>query len=222
MRTTILIIEDEPDLARLAQFNLERAGYSCVHASSGAAGVDAAVAHSPAVILLDLQLPDITGTEVLRRLKQISSVAHVPVVIVSALDSEMDRVVGFELGAADYVVKPVSQRELVLRVRRLVSAQPTGRNLLRTGPLVLDRDAVRVSVLGREVNLAPREFQLLEHLLLHRGQIFSREALLAAVWPDEATTDERTVDVHVMRLRRKLQGEGRLLETVRGQGYRLR
>jgi two-component system phosphate regulon response regulator PhoB len=219
----ILIIEDERDLARLMEVNLRAARYGVRCAYSGEEGLALARAQRPALILLDLMLPDIPGQEVCRRLWSSPGLREVPVVMVTARDDEVDRVVGFELGAADYVVKPFSVRELVLRVEailRRVQRQRVG-EALTLGGLTLDPVAHRVEVNGEEIPLTPSEFSLLKALLEGEGCVYRREDLLNEVWGGDVHVLERTVDAHMMRLRRKLGEAAALVETVRGVGYRL-
>lgn len=222
MSARVLVIEDEPALARLVSFNLEHAGFACATAGTGLSGLELARSHRPGLILLDMLLPDIGGTEVLRRLKEDRETAEIPVMIVSALDSEMDRVVGFELGATDYVVKPFSPRELVLRVKRLLAPQGDTADLKRSGALTMNLDVNVAAVHGRPLRLAPVEFAMLARLFERQGEVLSREALVDALRKGDDDVNKRTIDAHIMRLRRRLGPAASRIETVRGQGYRLR
>lgn len=227
MAQTILIVEDEPDLLSTIDYNLQREGFETRTASSGEAALKLAERDPrPDLVLLDLMLPDISGTEVCRRLKQNDALRRVPVVMVTARGEEIDRVVGFEVGADDYVVKPFSVRELVLRVKAVLrrSARPDDAVADDTsfGRLRIDPAAHRVFVDGAEVTMTALEFRLLSTFLARRGRVQSREVLLADVWGIEADITTRTVDTHVKRLREKLGVCGAYIETLRGVGYRFR
>jgi two-component system, OmpR family, phosphate regulon response regulator PhoB len=220
----VLLIDDEHDLLTLLDFNLRAAGFETLLAPSG----EVALAHLrqriPDLILLDLMLPDISGFELHRRMKADPRTSHVPVIMVTAKGAEVDRVVGFELGVEDYVTKPFSVRELILRVRAVLRrprAQVDEPSLDRLGPIRIDVDAHRCFVDGGEIKLTALEFRLLVTFMARAGRVLSREQLLQDVWEMSGTVTTRTVDTHVKRLRDKL-GSGRdLLETVRGVGYRL-
>lgn len=221
----MLVVEDESDFARLVADSLERAGHKTVVVGTGEAALWEARARPPDCILLDWMLPDRPGTEVLRRLRADPITARVPVILVTARGEEVDRVVGLEMGADDYVVKPVSLRELALRVaavtrRRGGEATRDVQPILEIGPLRVDGPAHRVFVAGVEVPVTALEFRLLVTLASRRGRVFSREALLREVWDVRAEIETRTVDVTVKRLRDKLGPAGAFIETVRGVGYR--
>jgi two-component system phosphate regulon response regulator PhoB len=220
---SILVIEDENDIRQVLDYNLRMAGHEVVTAVRGDEGLRLAREHRPDLILLDLMLPDISGTEICRSLKDDPSTRRIPVVIVTARTDEIDRVVGFELGADDYVTKPFSVRELVLRIRTILrrnEAEPAAPVSVEFGCLRIDREAHRVWVEGREVELTALEFKLLVTLYDRRNRVQSRDALLDKVWGIDTKISTRTVDAHVKRLREKL-GEARdYIETVRGVGYR--
>jgi len=220
----VLIVEDEPDLRELLTYNLEAAGFIVHAAEKGLDGLAEAQSFAPHVIVLDLMLPDIPGTEVCRAVKGDARTKHVPVMMLTAKGEEVDKVVGFELGADDYVTKPFSVRELVLRVKavlRRAGAGATERPPESVGPIRVDVEAHRAYVAGGEIVLTPLEFRLLVTLMSRVGRVQSREQLLTDVWEMSSELETRTVDTHVKRLREKL-GEARdLLETVRGVGYRL-
>jgi two-component system phosphate regulon response regulator PhoB len=222
----ILVIEDEADLQKILQFHLKQAGYEVIGALDAARGIEAARGKRPEMIVLDLMLPDRPGTEVLRELKSHPQTRGIPVLVLTAKGEEVDRVVGFELGADDYVVKPVGMRELVLRVRAILrraqDPEPASGEIARFGRLAIDRAAHRVRVEEREVPLTALEFRLLTTLFDRRDRVQSRERLLADVWDIEADVTTRTVDTHVKRLRQKLGAAGEYVETVRGVGYRFR
>jgi two-component system phosphate regulon response regulator PhoB len=220
-----LIIEDEYDFADVVAMNLRRTGFEAIVARSGEAGLAEARRQTPDIVLLDLMLPDIPGTEVCRRLKSDPATRAVPVIMVTARGEEIDRVVGFELGADDYVVKPVSMRELMLRVnavlRRTVSSPGEPDATMSVGPFRIDGPTHRVTVDGAEVALTALEFRLLAMLAGNPGRVLSRETLLDRVWGIHADVETRTVDTMMKRLRDKLGRAGARIETVRGVGYRL-
>ncbi|MDI3282345.1 response regulator [Polyangium sp. 15x6] len=219
----ILVVEDEPALLKVLDYNFRQAGHEVLLAARGEEGIRLARERRPDVILLDMMLPDVMGTEVCRSLQQSEETRETPVVIVSARGDEVDRVVGFELGAVDYVVKPFSVRELLLRVQailRRVKARTTERRVLQFGRLRIDDEAHRVWVDGVEIELTLLEFKLLLALYENRERVQTRGALLEGVWGMEVDITTRTVDTHVKRLRDKLGPAGDYVQTVRGIGYR--
>lgn len=220
----ILIIEDESDLAELLDFNLRQAGFAVTVAHDGAEGLAVALAAPPDLVILDLMLPGLLGTEICRRLRGMPVTAGMPILMLTARGEEGDRVAGFEAGADDYVVKPFSVREVVLRVRALLrrgADSPDEVKALQIGPLRIDVDCHRVSVAGREVELTALEFKLLLTLAERRGRVQSRDGLLQDVWGYQYAGDTRTVDTHITRLRTKLGAAGGLIRTLRGFGYKL-
>ena len=227
----ILLVDDEPDLRQLLMFNLTEAGFAPEAVGTGTAGLEAAARLRPAVVILDLMLPDLPGTEVCRRLRADPQLGDVAILMLTARGDEYDRVLGFEVGADDYVMKPFSVRELVLRVRALARrsserrvAQGTpdqGRRLSWRG-LSVDPVRHRVYADGAELTLRPLEYKLIALFLEHPGRVFSRAELLEEVWGITAEVNTRTVDTHIRRLREKLGGYGDAVETVHGFGYRLR
>jgi two-component system, OmpR family, phosphate regulon response regulator PhoB len=221
--TTILIVDDEADLASLVEFNLKQAGLDTAVALTGEQALQLAARSKPDLVLLDLMLPDISGRDVCRRLRANPQTRDVPIVMLTARGEEADRVQGFEVGADDYVTKPFSPRELVLRVKAILRRAGAGTTQERValGPLELDLGAHRAYVGGDEVELTALEFKLLHHLMSRPGRVQTREQLLSDVWGISSPLETRTVDTHVMRLREKL-GEARdFVETVRGVGYRM-
>lgn len=222
---TALVIEDEYDFADVVAMNLRRAGFDTTVARTGEAGLAEARRQRPDIVLLDLMLPDVPGTEVCRRLKSEPATRDTPVIMVTARGDEIDRVVGFELGADGYVVKPVSMRELVLRINAVLrrASPPAGDAdaSLAVGPFRIDGPTHRASVNGAEVTLTALEFRLLAMLAANPGRVLSRETLLDRVWGIQADIETRTVDTMMKRLRDKLGDAGSLIETVRGVGYRL-
>ena len=223
MMAHILVVEDEKDLQEVLVYNLRQAGHAVAVADDGRTALELARAQLPDVILLDLMLPDVSGTEVCRALKNDPGTRDVPVVMVTAKGEEIDRVVGFELGADDYLVKPYSVRELVLRLQALLRRRSAGAEipgLATFGRLRIDREGHRVWVDGAEVALTALELRLLGTLYDRRGRVQSRAVLLDEVWRMSGDVNTRTVDTHVKRLREKLGTAGAYLETVRGVGYR--
>ncbi len=224
MSQQILIVEDEADIRELLRFNLEREGFSVLEAADGNEGLKLARHHLPDLMLLDVMLPGLDGFEVCRRLGAQSETAHIPVLMLTAKGEEMDRVVGLSLGADDYVVKPFSVRELMLRIRAVLR-----RGVRSSESPVLERHGIRlrpeahtVEAQGEELLLTATEFRLLEDLLRHAGSVRTREQLLNKVWGYSFEGYARTVDTHVRRLRAKLGDAATMLETVRGVGYRIK
>ena len=228
MPRTILIIDDEPDLVAALAWNLEREGYAVRKAYDGRQALEQAQLEPvPDLVLLDLMLPDMSGVEVCRRLRASAATRALPVLMLTARTEEHDRVVGFEAGADDYVCKPFSVQELLLRVsailRRTASTEAaTASDRHQFGCLDLDEGAHRAFVAGGEVHLTALEFRLLVTLLTRRGRAQSRDRLLADVWGEDVHVTRRTVDTHVKRLREKLGAAGGYIQTVRGVGYRFR
>jgi len=220
----ILVIEDEPDLQKVLEYNLRLAGHEVVAALRAEDGLKLARERKPDLVILDLMLPDLPGTEVCKSMKRDPKTKSIPVLMLTAKGSEIDRVVGFELGADDYVVKPFSVRELVLRIeaimRRGQSEERSTRSSIEFGILRVDLEAHRVWVADREVDLTALEFNLLVTLYDRRNRVQNRTTLLDDVWGIEASITTRTVDTHVKRLREKLGQAGNYVETVRGVGYR--
>jgi two-component system, OmpR family, phosphate regulon response regulator PhoB len=227
----LLVVDDEPDLQQLLAFNLVAAGFAVEVVTTGAAGIEAALRERPAVVILDLMLPDISGTEVCRRLRAEEKLEDVGILMLTARGDEYDRVLGFEVGADDYVVKPFSVRELVLRVRALARrsnerdaarrAKDAGTRLVWRG-LSIDPVRHRVFSDGEEMSLRPLEYKLLAIFLERPGVVFTRAELLEEVWGVKPETQTRTVDTHIRRLRERLEKYGDAIETVPGFGYRLR
>lgn len=223
MKQQVLIVDDEPDLVRVLEFSLQQAGFETASASGGEEALAKVRQHVPDLVLLDLMLPDLPGTEVCRQLRQSPRTQHVPVIMLTARGDEVDRVVGFELGADDFVTKPFSVRELLLRIKAILRRGPGDKEDKRdrVGPVRIDPEGHRAFVEGEEITLTALEFKLLTTLLSRLGRVQTREQLLREVWGMTGDLQTRTVDTHVKRLREKL-GAGRdLLETVRGIGYRL-
>lgn len=222
--TRILIVEDERDLAELVAFNLQQEGMATSIALDGQSGLAQAMADPPDLMILDLMLPGVMGIDLCRRLRQEQRTAEVPILMLTAKGTEIDRVVGFEVGADDYLVKPFSVRELVLRVKALLrrSGDVAAKNkVLHCGPLLIDTERHLVTVDGEAVELTTIEYKLLVTLAERRGRVQTREGLLLDVWGYHYAGDTRTVDTHITRLRTKLGGAGVLIRTLRGFGYKL-
>ncbi|HLG43100.1 MAG TPA: response regulator transcription factor [Planctomycetota bacterium] len=225
MVRTILIIDDEPDLIQLLDYNLTKADFLVLSAREGEGGVSMARRHSPDLIILDVMMPGLDGFEVAKRLRQDRVTARIPILMLTAKAEESDRVVGLELGADDYVTKPFSIREVVSRIKALLrradrAADPD--EILKVGKLVIDSGRRQVTLGGKPVDLTLTEFNLLRALAERPGRVLSRDDLISLARGDDAAVFDRTVDVHVVSLRRKLGKAGEMIETVRGVGYRLK
>ena len=221
----ILVVEDDHNLTKLLKYNLEKAGYKCFLAESGEDALKLLAERDVDLVLLDIMLPGIDGFEVCRRIRQHQLFRDLPIVMLTAKGEEIDKVLGFELGIDDYVVKPFSPRELNLRIRAILKRDRRSRSSAREGMKCdgLEVDIARHSVTlnGRGVTLTLMEFKLLAVLLKRRGQAQSRETLLSDVWDVDKTINTRTIDTHITRLREKLGETGKLIKTVRGLGYKL-
>jgi two-component system, OmpR family, phosphate regulon response regulator PhoB len=221
---TILVIEDERDLADMISFNLEKEGFKVLVAADGIIGLEMARSQKPDLILLDLMLPGMPGTEICKALKGSDKTSRIPVIMVTARGEEIDRVVGFEVGADDYVSKPFSIRELILRVKAVLrrsSPEPAGAEVINVGAITIDGARHSVTVAGSRIELSAIEYKLLLILAQRLGRVQSREQLLKDVWGYNYDGDTRTVDTHLTRLRAKLGDAGELIRTVRGFGYKL-
>jgi two-component system phosphate regulon response regulator PhoB len=223
--SAILVVEDEKDILDLLEYHLKQSKFSVIQAVDGASGLEKARKHRPNLIILDLMLPGMDGKEVCRAIKSDPETRTIPILMLTARAEELDRVVGFELGADDYVTKPFSPRELVLRVkailRRSEVAPAEGRNI-QTGDLFIDVDRHHVAVKGNPLRLTSTEFKLLVELASKKGRVLTREHLLYKVWGYSHEGYGRTVDTHIRRLREKLGNSDHLIETIRGVGYRFR
>ena len=223
MKPKILVVDDEPDALEVLSFKLKESGYTPIFAKDGTRAIAAARDERPALIVLDLMLPEVDGLEVCKILRRDPATAMIPIIMLTARAAEMDRVLGLELGADDYVTKPFSPRELVLRIKKLLARakaadEPVAQ--IRFSELELDVPRHQVTVSGDPLTLTATEFKLLELLARRRGRVQTRERLLQDVWGYENPIDSRTVDTHMRRLREKLGGAARFLETIRGVGYR--
>ena len=217
------MVDDEPDLVELVEFNLKNAGFEVITAVDGTEALQKARTLLPDLIFLDLMLPGVDGMEVCKTLRREPATAAIPIIILTAKAAEIDRVLGLELGADDYVTKPFSPRELILRAKSILRrGQPAEapKEVLRMGDLVIDQPRHTVTVQGKKVDLTATEFKLVTLLAQRRGRVQSREQLLQDVWEYDTLIDTRTVDTHMRRLREKLGKAARHLDTVRGVGYR--
>ncbi len=222
----ILIVEDDQHIAKLVKYNLQKAGFDCTHVVTGEAALEILDRQDIHLILLDLMLPKMDGLEVCREIRSQKSLINIPVIMLTAKGEEVDRVVGFEVGADDYMVKPFSPRELVLRIKAILKrGRPSMGNvkekeILESGGLKIDIPRHKVTVNGKEIKLTAMEFKLLLTLMRRKGRLQSRDQLLNDVWELETDVTTRTIDTHIKRLRQKLGPFGDLVETIRGHGYR--
>lgn len=226
---TILVVEDEPDIAELVKYHLDKAGLPARVVGDGKQALDLIVREQPALVVLDLMLPGLDGMEVCRRLRASPATRGIPVIMLTAKAEEVDRIVGLEMGADDYVPKPFSPRELVARVKAVLrrAAAPTepSEAPVTVGDLRLDPARHEVTKDRQPVSLSAMEFRLLEFFLRHRGRVYSRAQLLDQVWGQDRFVEPRTVDVHIRRLREKIEDDPRkptLILTIRGLGYKCR
>ncbi|MDN5292822.1 MAG: two-component system, OmpR family, alkaline phosphatase synthesis response regulator PhoP [Eubacteriales bacterium] len=229
MAAKILVVDDEPNIVELVRFNLEREGYEVIAAGRGSEGLKAAREKKPDLIILDIMLPEIDGYEICRLLQQDAETSHIPIIMLTARGEEVDRVLGLELGADDYITKPFSPRELVARVKARLRRQrreenKEGKETIRCGAILIDLQRFQAFCGERRLELTPKEFELLRVLAGQPGKVFTREHLLEKVWGYDYTGDTRTVDVHIRHLRQKLAEAGAedCIETVRGVGYRMK
>ncbi len=224
MTHRVLVVDDEPDITALVAYHLARAGYRVSTASNGTEALRAAREERPDAVVLDLMLPGASGYDVLQELRRMDETREVGVILLTSRREEVDRIRGLSLGADDYLTKPFSPAELTLRVgailRRIGAPPIAAGSLLTAGPITVDRAAHRATLDGEDLQLTATEYRLLVTLLERRGRVQSRPQLLESVWDAQPDIQTRTVDMHVQRLRTKLGDEGRMIETVRGFGYR--
>lgn len=223
MPTKILLIEDEPDIRKTLEYNISREGYDVISTSSLKEARDHLNSTSFSLVLLDLMLPDGSGLDLCREVKSDSEKMHIPIIILTAKDDEVDKVVGFELGADDYVTKPFSVRELILRIKAILKREVKKQSLevhRQFGDLIIDSESHEVSLNGKNITLTALEFKLLSQLVDRRGRVQSRDQLLSDVWGYSADVTTRTVDTHIKRLREKLGSMGKYVQTIRGVGYK--
>lgn len=218
----IALIEDDTDLYALLSYNLEKEGFTLVGTQTGKGAIELCRREKPDLVLLDIMLPDSDGLDICKGIRSHPELAHIPVIFLTARASETDRIVGLELGANDYIVKPFFIRELIARIRIQFRGQPTATRLLKAGNIELDRTSCRVRLKGQPLTLTATEFRLLEFLMSRPGVVFSREQLLNAVWGYDRAVTDRTVDVYILRLRQKTEADPTnpaLIRSVRGFGY---
>src|SRR5215467_3699524 len=223
VRPKILVVDDEPEAVELVEFNLKSSGFDVLTATDGAEALKKAHSALPSLIVLDLMLPEVDGLEVCKMLRRDPATAGIPIVMVTAKAAEIDRILGLELGADDYITKPFSPRELVLRVKKILQRGPASgqeQDTFKFGELVIDSPRHLVSWRGKQIELTATEFKLLMVLAQRRGRVQSREQLLRDVWEYNSLIDTRTVDTHMRRLREKLGPPAKYLDTVHGVGYR--
>ena len=223
MKAKILAADDEPDALELIEVNLKSAGYEVLTAVDGREALQKARAAMPDLILLDIMLPEMDGLEVCKALRRDAATMSLPIIMLTARTAEIDRVLGLELGADDYITKPFSPRELILRVKNVLkraAAEPAGGERIQFGGLMIDPSRHRITYLGKPLELTATEFKLETVLAGRRGRVQTREQLLKDVWGYNSLIDTRTIDTHMRRLRDKLGGAAKYLDTVRGVGYR--
>jgi two-component system phosphate regulon response regulator PhoB len=221
----VLVVEDEKDIVDLIEYHLKQSGFSVIKALDGPSGLELARKEKPSLIILDLMLPEMDGKDICRALKSNPSTQSIPILMLTAKTEEIDRLIGFELGADDYVTKPFSPRELVLRVKAILrrkEVSPEGEKIIQIDDLSIDIDRHLVSVKKKPIPLTSTEFKLLVELTSNRGRVQTREHLLDKVWGYTYEGYARTVDTHIRRLREKLGPSGDYIETIRGMGYRFR
>ena len=218
----IALIEDDADLYALVKYNLEKEGFAVIGSQTGRGVVDLCRRERPDLVLLDVMLPDSDGLELCKAIRQHPEVAHLPIIFLTARASETDRIVGLELGANDYIVKPFFIRELIARIKIQFRGQPSANRVLKAATLELDSSRCEVRLNGDLLTLTATEFRLLEFLMSRPGIVFSREQLLDAVWGHDRAVTDRTVDVYILRLRQKIEADPAnplLIRSVRGFGY---
>ena len=223
MKEKILVVDDETDILTLLEYNLEKAGFKVISADDGPDAIDITKRERPNLIILDIMLPSMEGTEVCKILKSGDATRHIPIIMLTAKGEEVDRVVGFELGADDYITKPFSPRELILRVKAVLKrGQEQEAKIINAGPVTIDVERSLATANGKTLKLTATEFNLLLELAKTGGRVLSRDTLLDRVWGTEVYITDRTVDTHIRRLREKLGKVSKYIETVRGFGYRFR
>ncbi len=217
----VLLIEDDADLYSLIQYNLEKEGFQFAGSQTGRGAIDLCRREKPDLVILDIMLPDSDGLDICKRIRAHPELSHLPIIFLTARASETDRIVGLELGANDYIVKPFFVRELIARIKIHFRGQQVAPKVLKAGELQVDGERCQVHIAGKEISLTATEFKLLEFLMSRPGIVFSREQLLDAVWGHDRAVTDRTVDVYVLRLRQKIEAEEGhpYIRSVRGFGY---
>ena len=218
----IALIEDDADLYSLVKYNLEKEGFAFVGSQTGRSALEFLRREKPDLAILDIMLPDVDGLEICKAIRSSPELSQIPVIFLTARASEADRIIGLELGANDYIVKPFFVRELVARVKTQLRGPSIAPRVMRSGPLELDRNSCVVRLNGGELSLTATEFRLLEYLMSRPGVVFSREQLLDAVWGQDRAVTDRTVDVYILRLRQKIESDPanpKMIRSIRGFGY---
>lgn len=217
----VLLIEDDADLYSLIQYNLEKEGFQFAGSQTGRGAIDLCRREKPDLVILDIMLPDSDGLDICKRIRAHPELSNLPIIFLTARASETDRIVGLELGANDYIVKPFFVRELIARIKIHFRGQQVVPKVLKAGVLEVDGERCQVHIAGKEISLTATEFKLLEFLMSRPGIVFSREQLLDAVWGHDRAVTDRTVDVYVLRLRQKIEAEEGhpYIRSVRGFGY---
>ena len=221
----ILIVEDEKNIAKLIRYNLEKEGYECYMAKSGEGGLETLKKYAIDLMILDIMLPGIDGFDVCRTIKQDARLKTIPIIILTAKGEEVDRIVGLELGADDYIVKPFSPRELILRIKAILKRgkpEQLKKDILTAGDISVNIPNHKVTIKNKEIKLTRMEFKLLATLMERRGRLQDRDKLLNDVWNIDTMINTRTIDTHIKKLREKLRSAGDMIETVRGMGYRFK
>lgn len=228
-KQTILVVDDEDNIRELVAYNLKAEGFSVEEAATGEQALESCKAQKPALVLLDIMLPDIDGLEVCTRLKRDPATSTIPIIMITAKSEEVDKVLGLEMGADDYITKPFGVREMLARVKALIrrsnKAEPPaadngGESQLSAAGITIDVNSYKAYRMDKPLQLTLKEFELLNALIANRGKVLTRDYLLDTIWGYEYYGETRTVDVHIRHLRKKLEDEGTLIETVRGVGYR--
>jgi two-component system alkaline phosphatase synthesis response regulator PhoP len=224
-KSTVLVIDDEKDLLELVRYNLEKEHFAVVVASDSSKGLEIAQRNSPDLLILDLMMPGLGGLEICRQLRGEPATARIPILMLTAKAAETDRVIGLEMGADDYLTKPFSPRELVARVRAILrrsAAEQPAAQIIRRGELLIDIPRHEVKLAGKTIGLTATEFRILEFLAARPGRVLSRDQIIDAALGQSAAVIDRTIDVHITSLRKKLGAGGAKIETVRGFGYKFR
>ncbi len=223
---TVLVVDDEKDIVQLIRYNLEREGFKVVSASDGNEALRRANDTRPDLVLLDIMLPGKDGYEVMKSLNQSEKTANIPVIFLTAKSAEFDEVLGLELGADDYIVKPISPRKLISRIRAVLrrseGVKADERRNIQFEKILIDRESYTVKVSGEQVFFPRKEFEILYYLASHEGKVISRETLLSRIWGADVYVGDRTVDVHIRKIREKLGAQAELIETIKGVGYKFK
>ena len=222
---TVLLIDDEKDILEMVRYNLEKEGFDAILATSGQSGLDIATKHKPDLLILDLMMPGLDGVEVCKRLRANPSTNRIPIIMLTARAAETDRIVGLEIGADDYITKPFSPRELVARVKAVLRRTRPAEELpqlIRQGDIVIDLARHEVTCAGKPIVLTATEFRILQTLAGRPGRVFGRDEIIDSAIGDDNNVFDRTIDVHITSIRRKLGKQGDVIETVRGFGYKFR